>query len=254
MGEHIADDFDVIDLPAVRAFVRRRFRADVEMALAQNTLHGFAGSQSGVRAFPGRGPALAFTGPVSGDALFVRRSRHGGFLGPFTGEVFLGSARAEHEIHMAATLRQRGIPTPDVHGYVKYRVAGIFCRIDVLLSYVDASRDLARFLADEQDDSARRAALDATARLLQQLSVARVRHPDLNARNVLLVAAPGGVTAWVIDVDRTVIDGGSSEAVASANRNRLLHSLKKLVARGSARVSRSEEAILAAVRPPGVLR
>jgi hypothetical protein len=84
--------------------------------------------------------------------------------------------------------------------------------------------------------------------------VARVRHPDLNARNVLLVAAPGGVTAWVIDVDRTVIDGGSSEAVASANRNRLLHSLKKLVARGSARVSRSEEAILAAVRPPGVLR
>ena len=66
--------------------------------------------------------------------------------------------------------------------------------------------------------------LAATARLLRQLGAAGARHPDLNAKNVLL-AGDGG-TALVIDVDRVTFHAPHHPRVAAANLARLARSLR----------------------------
>ena len=106
--------------------------------------------------------------------------------------------------------------------------AGPFYRIDVLTSFVPESRDLASFLSTRPSPLQRRRAFVAVRKLLHQCAQHGIRHPDLNARNILLsgLLSPP-ISAWLLDVDAIQRESDPSSKVATANRNRLLRSLIK---------------------------
>jgi hypothetical protein len=160
--------------------------------------------------------------------LLVRRSRHGGLLARFTGDLFVAAGRAPRELRTSLTLTQRGVRTPAVLGYVVYPAFAAFSRIDVLLSFIPESRDLATLLLQERDPATRRQAISAARVLLASLARAAALHPDLNLRNILIGRDAGQQVAWVLDVDRITFDTAGENEIMSMNLRRLLRSIRKL--------------------------
>jgi hypothetical protein len=108
-----------------------------------------------------------------------------------------------------------------------------------MLSFIPGSRDLASILS-ESDEVARGAAVHAAMQLLRAMTEARVVHPDLNLRNVLVTHGETGATAWVVDVDRVIMDHGTPAAALRANMRRFSRSFHKLLKRGEIQASRSD--------------
>jgi tRNA A-37 threonylcarbamoyl transferase component Bud32 len=195
-------------------------------ALGMGTLHAWASAQPGATAMQGRGVAWATTLP-SGTEVVVRHSRHGGMLAPLTQDLFLAPTRAPEELAIAERLRGAGVRTPEVIGYAVYSVAGPLCRADVVTERIDA-RDLPAALNDA-DERGGQAIAQAVDSLIGSMMQVRARHPDLNARNILIGSRDGSVTAWVIDVDRMEFSTEPNAArVGSQNTMRLAASLRKL--------------------------
>jgi hypothetical protein len=196
-------------------------------ALGMGTLHAWASAQPGAKAMQGRGVAWATTLPGGTDVV-VRHSRHGGMLAPLTQDLFLAPTRAPEELAISERLRGAGVRTPQVVGYAVYSVAGPLCRADVVTAHIDAV-DLPTALnaAAEGDHEAIEGAI---VRLLDTMSVAYAKHPDLNARNVLIDRRNGTTEAWVIDVDRVgFVDWVPKHHFECAvNAVRLGHSILKL--------------------------
>ena len=231
MGEQLPANYSSFVVGSSRGVVADALREDVLAALSQSTLYEFARTQPKARAHSGRGPAWSFSAPLSGENVLVRRTRHGGILAPVTGEFFTGSGRAPHELRASIALRQRGIRTPDVLAYVVYPAALFLSRIDVMLSYVADSRDLATILS-EGDEEEHRAGMLAGASLIKEMSKARAVHPDLNLRNILISGKGRDALAWLIDVDRVQLDAHSPEEAERANLRRFGRSFSKLMKLG----------------------
>jgi 3-deoxy-D-manno-octulosonic acid kinase len=228
MDERIPDGFQRIESPSRIIVVRSDMAADMRAATDAMTLYDFARSRPDVRAFRGRGDAYAFRAPESATTVLVRHSRHGGMLAPVTGDLFLRPGRAAHELNTSHALSSRGVSTAEVLGYASYIVASAFCRTDVMMRFIPGARDLATLLLDEKDVRTRAAALDMTRRLLTAMADARALHPDLNLRNILISDGGDGAGAWVLDVDRVVLDSMTPAQVADANLRRLLRSAAKI--------------------------
>jgi tRNA A-37 threonylcarbamoyl transferase component Bud32 len=198
---------------------------------ARGTLLEFAAKQPGARVLHGRGAAYAVALPQSTTRVVVRHNRHGGLFGRLTGDLFLAPTRAPYELDMALAIAKLGVPTPDVVAFVLYPPGGVLQRADVASVEITGGRDLAEILM--KDGSAERAAaLEATARLIAALARAGVKHPDLNAKNVLVTYE----RAYLLDVDRVQL-GGSAEDTTEANLARLSRSLRKWRDRFGARLS-----------------
>jgi len=218
------------------AVARSDFAISVRRSLvgadgARGTLMEYASKQPAARELQGRGAAYAVALAQSKIRVVVRHNRHGGLFGGITGDLFLAPTRAPHELDMALALAQLGVPTPQVVAFVLYPPGGLFQRADVASIEITGGRDLAEILV--KDGSAERAAaLEATARLLAVMTKARVRHPDLNAKNVLVTYEQ----AFVLDVDRVRL-GGNAEDVTEDNLDRLSRSLRKWRDRWGARIS-----------------
>ena len=178
------------------------------------------------RFYPGRAPVTAL--PCSGlREIVVRPCLHGGFWGKFAQDLYCGSQRARREIDLAQKLHQEKVPTPYILAVFFYS-AGPFYRVDVLTSFVPDSRDLASFLSTRPNPLQRRRAFVAVRKLLHRCAQHGIRHPDLNARNILIsgLSTPP-ICAWLLDVDAIRRESDPSAKVATANRNRLLRSLLK---------------------------
>lgn len=220
--------------------------------LARGTLHDYAASHEAARAMTGRGLAYAFPLPRSGVRVVVRHNRHGGLLAPLTGDRFLPPTRAPYELAVALRLGRAGVRTPDVVAYAIYDAGPLLRRSDVLTREIADARDLAAVLVDG-DDTARAAALDATARLVGRLSAAGARHHDLNVKNVLLQGVADAPVAYLLDVDRVTFHASGAAFVVERNVARLVRSARKWRERYGARVSDAELASLgAAVRRAAV--
>jgi hypothetical protein len=243
MGDHAPPGYKKVEMPIAGAVVLASLVDDFADALRAGTLYDFARSRSDATSFRGRGDAFAFRAPLSGEQVLVRRSRHGGFFAPVTGQIFFKEGRAPRELRTSIELRQRGIPTPEVLGYAVYPVAALFCRVDVAVRFLPDSRDLASIMADA-DDSATRAALTATVDLMRTMSRARVLHPDLNLRNILVARGEQGAAAWLLDVDRVRFDRVSEDEVWLANMARFGRSLLKLQRLGVIRGDRAPSEFL----------
>jgi tRNA A-37 threonylcarbamoyl transferase component Bud32 len=82
-------------------------------------------------------------------------------------------------------------------------------------------------MAEGVSGAERDAAWEATRTLLAAMHAAGVRHHDLNVKNVLLAPAPGGLVAYVLDVDRVELGRAGEARLRAANVQRLLRSARK---------------------------
>lgn len=223
------------------AVTLRALRDSVLEALRDGTLYDFAAHAPDARAMRGRGIAYAVALPNGGPAVVVRRSRHGGMLAGVTGERFLAPTRAPRELRTALRLVRLGVATPEVVAYATYPAGGPWRRADVATREVLGGRDLGALLTDTPPGDERTATWAAAARLLARMSYGGVRHPDLNAANVLLAPDEnGGIDAWLLDVDRVWFDEPRHPRVLEANLRRLLRSVRKWRDERSAQVDERE--------------
>lgn len=207
-------------------------RALVSADGTRATLHEYASRHPTTRAYEGRSVAYSCSLPgYQAGRVVVRHNRHGGLFAAITGDRFFSPTRAPHELEMSLALSERGIPTPPVIAYVLYPPGGVIQRADVCSMELAGGADLAKILTRD-GESARTAALRATADLVGLLSREGARHHDLNAKNVLLL----GSSACVLDVDRVVL-GVEPERALDANLDRLARSLRKWRDRFAARVA-----------------
>jgi hypothetical protein len=211
--------------------------------LRSGTLHSYAERHPQARPLTGRGAAYAIPLPGDADRVVVRHNRHGGFLAPITRDLFRAPTRAPRELHVAERLREHGVPTPVMLGFVVYAGPAGFKRVDVITREVAGSFDLSAALAWPEPER-RAAALSATADLVLVLSQAGARHADLNIKNVLLRRTDAGrLDALVLDVDCVVF--GEPGIVLEPNLARLLRSARKWQRLHGARVTDAELAALA---------
>ena len=213
------------------------------------TLHAWAESQPGARAYQGRATAWAVTlGP---EAVVVRHSTHGGVLAPVTGDLFRAPTRAPVEFETSRRIAALGIPTPTVLAYVVYPAALGFARADVATREVPRGEDLLGSLAKLSAAARRAQVLPAVATLLDAMTAGGVQHPDLNAKNILLApGVDGAPVAWLLDTDVVTFGVAGDVAIGEANRARLARSLAKRAAAFAAPLEREDCALLGfAVEP-----
>lgn len=183
------------------------------------------------RRFPGRGAVVSAPFPGLG-TLVVRPCVHGGWWGRLAGDLYTGPGRVLREIRASGWLAEKGIPTPPIQAALFYPAGPCF-RIEVATALVPDGRDLNDLLASRPLAGQRTRIFAAVRKLFEQLHQHGIRHPDLNARNILLApTGSGGWKAWLLDVDAVRRAEPESPAVDTANRHRLLRSLLKLARRG----------------------
>ncbi len=234
--------------PGVETIARATLAGPVDEALAAGSLYDYAAHHPQARPLPGRGVAYAAPLPDGETRVVVRRSRHGGWLAPLTGEIFLRPTRAPHELEVSLRLAREGIPTPEIVAYSTYEVAPLLRRADVATREVPHAMDLAARLDRDRDPAAVRAAVRVVAKLLARMAVSGVRHPDLNVRNVLIARDDNGsLEAWLLDVDRVWFDAPRHPRVREANLSRFARSARKLRQREGLPVGDGEMALLAAL-------
>ena len=183
------------------------------------------------RRFPGRGTVVSAPFPGHG-ILLIRPCVHGGLWGRLARDVYPGPGRVLREIRASEKLTRLGIPTPRILGAFFYPFGPLY-RMEVATSFVSGGRDLNDLLSTRPLAGQRTRIFSAVRKLFEQLQRHGIRHPDLNARNLLLSpSGSGGWKAWLLDVDAIRQGEPGSPAVDTANRNRLLRSLLKLARRG----------------------
>ncbi len=190
------------------------------------TLHCWAATVPGAKAFQGRATAWGTTLPRGGPAVVVRHARHGGLFAAFTGDRFLWPGRAPWELEASERLRAAGVPTPAVVAYVLYPAGPGFCRCDVATARLPEGGDLPQVWS-EVPDADRDGIITAVASLVRALGAVGAQHEDLNAKNVYLAREGRGWRAFALDVDRVrFLPSGDSRATG-LNLARLLRSLRK---------------------------
>ena len=196
--------------------------------MREGSLYDFAAHAPDGRLMGGRAAAYAVALPEGGPSVVVRHSRHGGLLAGLTGDRFVAPTRAPHELRTALRVARLGIPTPEIVAYATYPAGGPMRRADVATGEIAGGCDLAAMLAATAPGRERDPGWAAAAQLLSRMSRSGVRHPDLNAANVLLAPDDNGtVEAWLLDVDRVWFDRPGDPRVLDANLRRLLRSLRK---------------------------
>lgn len=126
--------------------------------------------------------------------------RHGGLLGPLLGRLYLGSGRVLRQVDLAAELRRRGVPTPEVVAVGWRRVAGPLAVHAVLTRAVPGAVTLLD-AAHRGRGAPRRSMLAACARFVRSLHDAGFVHADLNLTNILIEPRAAGDRLHLIDLD-----------------------------------------------------
>lgn len=200
---------------------------------SHGTLHRWAATVPQPRALQGRGVVYVATVPGHADVVAVRHAWHGGLFAPITGDRFFMPTRAPREAAASATLRARGIPTPEVLAYALYPAGPGMRRVDVCTRFVPDAWDFGAVLAGHAAMIARPAAERAVIRLLAQLAQQGVLHPDLNVKNILLVPTTGreSLDAWLLDVDVVEFRSTPPRQLLAINLARLERSIRKWHAR-----------------------
>ncbi len=189
------------------------------------TLHAWASRQPGAIPFRGRDTAWGTTFP-GGVETVVRHSRHGGLLATITGDRFLPPTRAPRELAAALRLAAGEVATPEVLAYAIYPAGGPFVRSDVATRRLHGTV-LPAAWRNATDAAQREAIVQALRALLDRLRAVGAHHPDLNVKNVMILPAPAGCVAAILDVDRVIFGGRDSAPLADKNVRRLLRSMAK---------------------------
>ena len=215
----------------------------IREALQHGTLYEYAGSHPDRRQMKGRGDVFAAPLPGEEDSVVVRHAFRGGAPARLTRDLFLPPTRGLRELLVSQRLRAAGVRTPEVVAYVTYPAGAILRRFDIATREIPNGADLFAWLAATEDEGARDVVLSAAAGAVASLVAAGAHHPDLNIRNVLVAPGPdGGLSGWILDVDRVRFHVPGSPTVRDANITRLRRSLRKSMRLG---LSIREEEIVA---------
>ncbi len=167
----------------------------------------------------------------------------------------LGTPRSLRELESSVRARDLGIATPRVMAAAVYP-SGPFYRADLVTEFVYDARELADVLLGTADSSVppadaetRTRALICTNALIRLMVEHGVRHPDLNARNILLTQRPDGMEAVLLDLDRCRVGGTPAPDDEERLRQRLARSIRQL--ERSRPGSVSAEGMEAIVEGPG---
>jgi hypothetical protein len=190
------------------------------------TLHCWASTLPGAKAFQGRATAWGARLPRTSLDVVVRHAHHGGLLAALTGDRFVWPGRAPWELEVSERLREAGVPTPALIAYALYPAGPLFCRCDVATKRLPDGADFPEMWT-EADASERAALLEATASLLRAMSAVRAHHPDLNAKNIYLARDGNTFRAFVLDVDRIAFLRAGDTNAGPRNIARLTRSLRK---------------------------
>ena len=171
--------------------------------------------------------------------------------------LLLGKPRSLRELESNVRVRELGITTPRVVAAAVYP-AGLFYRADLVTEFVYDARELADVLLGTPDSSAppadadmRAQALTCTTQLVARMTEHGIRHPDLNARNILLAQSSHGMEAILLDLDRCAIGRPSAPGDGHGLRRRLARSIRKLQRTRSGGLSGEEmEVILTGSEKP----
>lgn len=217
----------------------------VREALRHGTLYEYAGRHPARRAMKGRGDVYAAPLPGQDESVVVRHAYRGGAPAKITRDLFLPPTRGLRELIVSQRLRAAGVRTPEVVAYVTYPAGAILRRFDIATREIPNGADLFAWLAATDDVGARDVVLNAAAGAVASLVSAGAHHPDLNIRNVLVAPGPdGGLSGWILDVDRVRFHVPGAPAVREANITRLRRSLRKSMRLG---LSITDEEIIAIV-------
>ncbi|HZD06459.1 MAG TPA: lipopolysaccharide kinase InaA family protein, partial [Longimicrobiales bacterium] len=222
----LPEGYGIVEAGHAWAFALPPVRSWVEEALAGGTLHRRAATEA-LETLRGRGPVHVVR--VAGAPRVVRHYLRGGAVAAILDDRYLrwGTARPLREARASEAARRRGIPTPRVSAGAVYP-AGVFYRADLLTDYVPDSRELAGVLFGEGGARERREALVAAGTLIGRMAAAGVRHPDLNARNVLVSSTERGLRALLLDLDRCAVTRAPEPVASGPMVERLLRSIRKL--------------------------
>lgn len=218
--------YERLEVAEAAAFSVPGLRPWAERALAGGTLHGRAAAEAEAT-LQGRGPVHVVE--AGGRPRAVRHYFRGGAVAALLGDRYLrvGEPRPLAELRASEAARSRGVPSPRVVAGAVYP-AGVFYRADLVTDYVPGARDLAAWLFGEAGPDERRAALAATGTLVARMAAAGLRHPDLNAGNVLLTTSDDGLRALLLDLDRCALAPPGRSASSGPLLARLERSLRKL--------------------------
>jgi 3-deoxy-D-manno-octulosonic acid kinase len=190
-----------------------RARPEAEPVLAgwiasAGTLAAFARASPDSSTLVGRGAVHVLPSPLTDGAEWVVRPyRRGGALARALGDRYLraGEPRPFREYDLALELAARGVSTAPAVGAAVYPSGAVY-QGELVTERVPGAVDLAALLFGPDAPSvaaSREEAMAAAGRLVRVAHDAGLRHPDLNLKNLLVLAAPGGGTeAVIIDLDR----------------------------------------------------
>lgn len=232
----LPEEYAQVDFHHVSAFGARAALPWLRGTLAAGiTLSQWAEAQPDAERRQGRGRVHVVAAPAAGpdrrDRWAVRHYWRGGAVAaPLLRDRYLavGEPRPLHELDASHQARSRGIPTPAVVAGAVYR-AGIFYRADLVTELVPGGADLGEVLfgADPATPEHARASLVAAGSLVRRLEEARIHHPDLNAKNILL-AGESGTEAHLLDLDGCRVLDARAIIPVGPMRRRLERSLRKL--------------------------
>jgi 3-deoxy-D-manno-octulosonic acid kinase len=206
-------------------------RDDVAHGIAEamrdaHTLHGWAATVPGARAYHGRATAWGTRLPSTAMEVVVRHAQHGGVLAALTGDRFLMPGRAPWELEVSLRLRAADVPTPELVAYALYSAGPGLCRVDVATRRLPDGGDFPAQWTTA-DARARDGILAATAALVRALGAARAHHADLNVKNVYLAREGTGWRAYALDVDRVRFLPAGDDRARQRTLARLVRSMEK---------------------------
>ena len=179
----------------------------------------WARSDGIVARFGGRGEALAVNGPFG--AAVLKSYRRGGLMRRIVRQRYawlgLERARSVREWRVLRALHEAGLPVPEpLAAYVR-RIGPVY-EAALMTRLIENARPLNEVAAEF--DAKRWAAVDA---LIGRFAEAGLRHPDLNATNILVTPDR---RLWMIDFDRARL--GDRPVDPAPMHARLARSLAKL--------------------------
>jgi 3-deoxy-D-manno-octulosonic acid kinase len=202
----------------------------IRSVLERHTLYDWASNHPERHMLTGRVPAYSVPIPDGEQRVVIRHAHHGGLLGSLRGDLFFPPTRAPYELLASYILASTGVRTPQVLAFAVYRAGWLLRRADFVTLAVPGV-DLGTALLKNPSETERRAWLAPLGDLVRALTRAGAWHPDLNVRNILLVAAPdgaaAGTTAFVLDIDRVRFSPAGDPTVRDANIQRLERSVRK---------------------------
>lgn len=235
------------------ALTRSSTRDWVETTLRGGATLYDAASERSQGTMEGRGLVHVVAAPTGeGQRWAVRRYMRGGWS-RWLGDRYVrgGTPRPFQELAASVAALQRGVPTPSVICAAVYS-RGIFYRGDLITEYISNSRDLASMLfgvspeAGRESTSHRIATIAAAGDLIRQMALAGVRHPDVNAKNILIHGDPEAPRAMLLDLDRCVISEALTGTSTTPVYRRLERSFVKWEGRTGLRMSEEERRALRA--------